>query len=135
MTDTHVFKDDGSGLTCDDCELGPNHPRHARHAAAEVPDAPVVTHGPAGGATYEERRDLARLSGQRLRVYEVIKDGGWWTAAEVADRTGDAATPVGARIRDFRKAEFGRHTVIRRVRPGTTNVHEYRFTHRLADTA
>ena len=69
--------------------------------------------------------DDRRLSTQLLRVQEALADGNWWTLAELARMAGSSEAGASARLRDLRKARFGRHTVERRrVRAG---LWEYRL--------
>lgn len=51
--------------------------------------------------------DNPRLRGQLLRVFEVLKRGGWWTYREIADITGDPETSISAQIRNLRKEKCG----------------------------
>lgn len=66
------------------------------------------------GRTYDHERDGIRLAEQHQRVFEVMKDGIWRSLSEIAARTGDPEASTSARLRDFRKARFGGHTVNRR---------------------
>jgi hypothetical protein len=66
-----------------------------------------------GGATFEPELDFLRLKGQLARVYDLMKDGQWRTLRQIADITGGAETAISARLRDFRKWQFGTHTVER----------------------
>jgi hypothetical protein len=66
------------------------------------------------GATYEADLDHDRLRAQLDRVWKVMKDGAWRTLFEIASLTGDPPQSISARLRDFRKARFGSHTVNRR---------------------
>lgn len=64
--------------------------------------------------------DRSRIALQRRAVFAVMSLGGWWTLALLAERTGYPEASVSARIRDFRKAHFGGHTVSRkRAFPGS----------------
>ncbi len=65
------------------------------------------------GQTYEAKRDHARLFEQLERVRGAMAGAGPLTIAEIAARTGDPESSVGARTRDLRKARFGGHTVER----------------------
>lgn len=65
------------------------------------------------GKTYDESRDGARITGQLARVRAVMRDGEWHTLPELATRCGGTEAAISARIRDFRKAKFGGHTVER----------------------
>lgn len=69
--------------------------------------------GDRDGGTYVPGEDSARLNRQQRRVFDVIKDGKWWTLAEIAAMTGASEASVSARLRDFRKERFGGSTVER----------------------
>lgn len=73
----------------------------------------MTTHGPADGATFDAARDQNRLDKQRDRVWAVLVDGLWHTSAEFEQRVGDNWASLSARVRDFRKAKFGGHTILR----------------------
>lgn len=80
------------------------------------------------GDTYDHERDHLRLSGQAQRVVDLISDGEWRTLAEIAATTGDPEASVSARLRDLRKAKFGRHEIDRRQRdPDVPGLYEYRL--------
>jgi len=68
-----------------------------------------------GGSTYDPKRDHARLTGQWLRVWDVMKDGRWRTLHDISLSIEGLASEaaISARLRDFRKARFGGHTVER----------------------
>lgn len=66
-----------------------------------------------GGVTYEPDRDRDRLRAQLQRVLAVVKDGEWYTLAELAHDTGDPEASVSARLRDLRKDKFGAHVIER----------------------
>lgn len=74
--------------------------------------------GPRDGITFEADRDEARLNRQGRRVWRVLRQGGWYSLAEISTATGDPESSVSARLRDFRKDRFGAHTVDRRRRSG-----------------
>ncbi len=78
------------------------------------------------GETYEPAVDLAPLNAQAQRVYAVIKDGAWYTLAQIASLTGDPEASVSARLRDLRKDRFGGMN-IQRSRPKGTRLWEYRL--------
>jgi hypothetical protein len=103
----------GPYLTCDLdlCGLPANHPRHdlTEHNA---------TTGFRHGETYDVGVDYDRLNAQSKRVYRVMADHEWRTLREVAAITGDPEASISARLRDFRKPEFGGMTVERRRRGG-----------------
>jgi len=72
------------------------------------------------GATYDRALDHARLTGQLLRVFTLMRDGQWRTIDEIHDVlvvTGPIAhTGIGARLRDLRKPKFGGFNVETRRR-------------------
>jgi hypothetical protein len=71
------------------------------------------------GGTFVADFDAARLTGQWLRVYSVMKDGKWRTLSEIQLATKphyDSEAAISARLRDFRKIKWGGHTVNRRRR-------------------
>ena len=80
------------------------------------------------GTAYEPQHDKARLTGQILRVYDLMSDGKWRTLREIASLTGDPEASVSAQLRNLRKKRFGSHTINRRRRgdPGD-GVHEYKI--------
>lgn len=62
---------------------------------------------------------------QRYEVWSCIRDQQWWTLYAIAERTGNPAQSVSARLRDFRKKRYGELIIERRyVRQG---VFEYRW--------
>ncbi len=61
------------------------------------------------GKTFDKKLDGKRLSNQRKRVFEVMRDGVWRTLRELADITVDPEASVSARLRDFRKEKYGAH--------------------------
>ena len=69
--------------------------------------------GDRDGNTYERPRDLVRLNGQALDVWQFMADGKYHTPHEIETATGHNWAAAGARIRDFRKGVFGAHDVHR----------------------
>ena len=65
------------------------------------------------GATYNAKRDGARLQRQLADVRAIMLDGQPHTLAEIARRTGHPEGSVSARIRDLRKPKFGGFRVLR----------------------
>jgi hypothetical protein len=65
------------------------------------------------GADYNRARDDARLTGQILRVWNCVSDGGWRTLKQIAQETGDPEASVSAQLRHLRKPRFGGYTVER----------------------
>ncbi len=81
-----------------------------------------------GGVTYEPELDENRLRAQLRRVYNVMKDATWRTLVEISAVTRDPESSVSARLRDFRKEQFGGHTVNRRRRgEGRRGLFEYQL--------
>lgn len=72
--------------------------------------------GERGGVTFVRSLDLERLNAQHKRVYQVMRDHHWRTLREIAEFTGDPEASVSARLRDFRKEQFGGWWVGRRRR-------------------
>jgi len=68
------------------------------------------------GPVYEPEHDKARLTGQILRVFNLMKDGVWRTLDEISAATGDPPASVSAQLRHLRKDRFGSHNVIKRHR-------------------
>ncbi len=85
----------------------------------------MTLEGDRGGDTFDHDRDYARLNAQHLRVYEAMKDHQWRTLQMISGITGDPEASISARLRDFRKAKFGKHWMIRRHIEG--GLWEYRL--------
>lgn len=82
------------------------------------------------GKTYEPKKDKKRLTGQAKRVFDLMRDGRWRTLSEIQNATGgsDSEAGISARLRDFRKAPWGSHTVNRRRRgEDTKGLFEYQL--------
>lgn len=80
------------------------------------------------GSTYDPTHDRDRLRKQLERVFLLMRDGEWRTLLEISAETGDPLQSVSARLRDFRKKKFGKHTVLRRRRgPDKNGLFEYRL--------
>jgi len=63
------------------------------------------------GDDYNHERDSDRLTGQLLRIFEVVKDSRWRTLKEIALLTGDPEASISAQLRHLRKPRFGSHKV------------------------
>jgi hypothetical protein len=63
------------------------------------------------GDDYNHERDSDRLTGQLLRIFEVVKDSRWRTLKEIALLTGDPEASISAQLRHLRKPRFGSHEV------------------------
>ena len=68
------------------------------------------------GPVYEEKHDKVRLTGQILRIFEAIKDGGWYTLNEIHNKTEDPQASISAQLRHLRKDRFGSHTIDKKPR-------------------
>ncbi len=80
------------------------------------------------GPAYEPQFDQARLTGQLLRVWEVMQDGKWRTLDELSRLAAAPAASASAQLRHLRKPRFGSHTVDMRVRGERSNgLWEYRL--------
>jgi len=72
--------------------------------------------------------DKARLTGQILRVYNLIRDGKWRTLVEIAQATGDPESSVSAQLRHLRKEKFGAYDIEKRARGNRADgLYEYRL--------
>ena len=80
-----------------------------------------------GDHGYIEGEDRERLKDQLNRVRDFMEDGQWHTLPEIAFAVRANTASVSARIRDLRKAKFGKHNVERRRIPGGSGLHEYRL--------
>ena len=65
------------------------------------------------GASYNPEKDHTRLTGQLLRVFDIMKDGQWRTLAQLVGLVGGSEAAVSARLRDLRKEKYGSHGVSR----------------------
>jgi hypothetical protein len=77
------------------------------------------------GETYEPHRDHVRLSGQMLKVRNLMSDGEWRTLSRIALLVDAPEASVSARLRDLRKPRFGGWTVERERSEG--GLHFYRL--------
>jgi len=63
------------------------------------------------GSDYNPARDDVRLTGQLLRVWNVMSGGTWKTLDQISRETGDPAASISAQLRHLRKQRFGGHAV------------------------
>ena len=87
----------------------------------------------------EPEQETAAYHQQGADVWAVMFDEGWWTSEEVQAEIGRrfgrhwSIASIEARRRDFRKPQFGRHKVHRRLRRDedgnvvSRGLHEYRL--------
>lgn len=73
------------------------------------------------GQTYSKKHDQKRLTGQILRIYDLMQDGRWRTLAEIERVTRDPQASISARLRDFRKERFGGHELNKQPRGDRDN--------------
>jgi len=66
--------------------------------------------------TYDSELDGERLSGLLDRVRSLMLDAQWRTFEEIRGETGGSEAGISARLRDLRKADFGRFIVNKRRR-------------------
>lgn len=80
------------------------------------------------GSDYDPRFDRARLTGQLKQLTELMADGRWRTLHEIEVSTGIPAASASAQLRNLRKAQFGSHTIEKRVRGNReAGLFEYRI--------
>jgi hypothetical protein len=81
------------------------------------------------GKTYVPADDRNRLKRQLHAVFALMRDSSWRTLEEISSQMGIPASTasISARLRDFRKEKFGRHTVNRRLRDGKKGLFEYQL--------
>jgi hypothetical protein len=83
--------------------------------------------GRRGGDTFDPASDYVRLNRQANDVWCVMRDMRWHTLSDIARQTGHPQASISARLRDFRKGEFGGHEVQReRMFPGS-GLYHYRL--------
>lgn len=90
-----------------------------------------VLTGHRDGETYEPPRDYHRLNRQMIQVYTVVADEEWWQIQPIQQKIVDYGiwaeqTSISARLRDFRKAKFGSHGMIKENLGG--GLWQYRLT-------
>ena len=78
------------------------------------------------GEDYQPMRDDVRLTGQLLRVWNVVASGAWYTLDQIAHLTGDPPASISAQLRHLRKARFGKHAVEKEYRGD--GLYAYRIT-------
>lgn len=86
---------------------------------------------PQGVPGYEEGLDHDRLASQIQRIWDLVHDNGWWTFAEIAEKTHDPENSISAHLRSFRKKKHGGHLMEKRRVPGVDGSKghwEYRVT-------
>jgi hypothetical protein len=77
------------------------------------------------GSDYIPSRDDRRLTGQLLRVFNVMRNGDWLTLDKIRHLIGDPQASISAQLRHLRKPRFGSHIVDKRYVGG--GLFEYRL--------
>lgn len=72
---------------------------------------PPVILGNRDGASFDAKRDGARLNRQAQDVFNVMADGKWHDLEEISLITDHPEASVSARLRDLRKPKFGGFTI------------------------
>jgi len=65
------------------------------------------------GRVYDHKFDFTRLKKQRHRVWAVMISHEWVTLSEISNKTGDPEASISASLRDFRKPQYGSHSVMK----------------------
>lgn len=91
----YMFPLDSAG-NCKSLDASPN--------SVELPKPPPRH----DGETFDVDKDGARLNTALARVYQVMRDGDWWTLKDLSIAVGCSESSVGARLRDLRKERFKR---------------------------
>lgn len=68
------------------------------------------------GADYVPEFDRERLTGQILRIFELMEDEQFRSLQEIQEATGDPQASISAQLRNLRKERFGSHVINRRRR-------------------
>lgn len=66
------------------------------------------------GDDYNAERDKQRLSGQLLDIFNIVKDGNWYSVTDIEELTGYKGTSISAQLRNLRKTRFGGYDIERR---------------------
>ena len=71
---------------------------------------------PFDGSDIVPEVDQPRLSGQLLKLFNLMKDGKFRTLSEIQRLTGIGQASASAQLRNLRKDRFGGHTVLKQRR-------------------
>lgn len=77
------------------------------------------------GADYKPERDNARLTGQLLKIWNLMIDGKFRSLPEISAEIKEPEASISAQLRHLRKERFGAHTV-ERVR-GANSLYLYKL--------
>ena len=78
------------------------------------------------GPDYDEKLDQARLTGQNLKIFNLMRDRHWRSLNEIGSSLDEPESSVSAQLRHLRKARFGGHT-INKKRRGNSGTWEYQL--------
>jgi len=94
----------------------------------KVIDRNPLPHLRFNGPVYVPKLDRIRLTGQILRIFNLMVDGAWRTLGEIEQVTGDPQASISAQLRHLRKERFGSYIILKR-RKGerTQGLWEYRL--------
>lgn len=95
-----------------------------KHAERDNWSGPVHVN-PAAPAGVENVATVSRLGAQREDIWRVIQNGVWYTLRELEELTGHPQASISARLRDFRKEEFGGRTIERKHL--VNGIYQYRY--------
>lgn len=70
------------------------------------------------GPAYDPARDHARLKGQLLSIFNLMRDGQWRTLSAIAAATHEPEASVSAQLRHLRKPKYGGWKVEKQRRGG-----------------
>jgi len=73
------------------------------------------------GPEYEPEFDCARLTGQLLRIYNLMIDGKFRTLDEIHKITNDPHASISAQLRHLKKERFGSHILNKKSRGDREN--------------
>ena len=89
------------------------------------------------GSDYVPKEDQTRLTGQIMRLYDLLKEGNWLTLSEMENELNKRhpnhrhpQASLSAQIRNLRRVEFGSHVIIKQTRGDRSRgLFEYRLKH------
>lgn len=92
------------------------------------PDLPFdAGHPPTfDGESFVKDKDEARLTGQCMAIFALMRDERWRTLHEIASAVRAPEASVSAQLRHLRKPRFGAHQVDKRRTAPESGLYEYR---------
>jgi len=94
-----------------------------------IEDTEFHAHGPE--ITEEEQK---KMSGARLQVFSVMRDGEWRTLEYLRDVVGSPTQSIAIYLRSFREKKYGGYVVNKRKR-GKTRIFEYQLSLNQTDSS